>query len=287
MKTDPLRRERLVEILLTGPGLLWLLIFFLFPTLNVLLISFRPSTLTGGIGEGWTLATLGQLRDPDYPGILFRTLWVSLAITLYCLLLSVPVAYFLARCSERWKTRMLLLIMIPFLTNFIIRVFAWKVILHPEGWVASAMAFLGLITPGTQLLYNVHAVILVSVYTYLPFALLPIYAVAEKFDFALMEAAMDLGCKRLDAFFRVFLPGISRGIWTATLLVLIPNLGAYVVPDIVGGHTSTMLGNVIVRRLFSDRNLPHAAGLSSLLTLLVLLPMVVVVFVRRRKEDTA
>ncbi|MCC5845560.1 MAG: ABC transporter permease [Verrucomicrobia bacterium] len=284
MKADPVRRERLVEVFLTAPGFVWLLLFFLLPTFNVLLISFRPSTLTGGIGEGWTLDTLQQLRNPDYPGILFRTLWVSLAITVSCLLLSVPVAYFLARCSQRWKTRLLLLIMIPFLTNFIIRVFAWKVILHPEGWLASVLAFAGLIPPGTQLLYNVRAVILVSVYTYLPFALLPVYAVAEKFDFALMEAAMDLGCNRIQAFFRVFVPGISRGLWTATLLVLIPNLGAYVVPDIVGGHSSSMLGNVIVRRLFSDRNLPHAAGLSSVLTVLVLLPMIVVILHRRRRE---
>jgi len=284
MKSRGMRRPRLVESLLTGPGMIWLLLFFLLPTLNVLLISFRPSTLTGGIGDGWTLETFTQLRNPNYPLILFRTLWVSAWITVLCLLFSVPVAYCLARAPARWKTRLLLLIMVPFLTNFIIRVFAWKVILHPEGWVASVLAGLGLMEAGTQLLYNVHAVVLVSVYTYLPFALLPIYAAAEKFDFTLLEAAMDLGCKRLQGFFRVFVPGISRGLWTATLLVLIPNLGAYVIPDIIGGHRSMMLGNVIARRLFSDRNLPHAAALSSLLTLLVLVPMVVLIFVRRRRE---
>lgn len=181
---------------------------------------------------------------------------------------------------------MLLLIMIPFLTNFIIRVFAWKVILHPEGFLANTLILLGLIEPGTQLLYNIGAVILVSVYTYLPFAILPVYAVAVKFDFTLLEAAMDLGCKRFHAFLRVFVPGIQRGLWTATLLVFIPNLGAYVIPDIVGGHSGTLLGNVIVRRLFSDRNLPHAAALASLLTLLVLLPMIAVIFKRRRREVT-
>lgn len=284
MKTDAQRPSRWLEGLLTGPGLLWLLFFFLLPTLNVLLISFRPSTLTGGIGTGWTLDTFTQLRNPNYPAILFRTVWVSMWITVLCLFFSIPVAYCLARAPVRWKTRLLLLIMVPFLTNFIIRVFAWKVILHPEGWVAAVLSGLGLMAPGTQLLYNVHAVVLVSVYTYLPFSLLPIYAAAEKFDFSLLEAAMDLGCRRLQAFMKVFVPGVSRGIWTATLLVLIPNLGAYVIPDIIGGHRSMMLGNVIARRLFSDRNLPHAASLSSLLTLLVLLPMVVVIFVRRRRE---
>lgn len=287
MKTDRHRLPPLLESLLTGPGLLWLLFFFLLPTLNVLLISFRPSTLTGGIGEGWTLETFTQLRNPNYPLILFRTLWVSAWITVLCLLLSVPVAYCLARAPARWKTRLLLLIMVPFLTNFIIRVFAWKVILHPEGWVASALTALGLMEAGAQLLYNVHAVVLVSVYTYLPFSLLPIYAAAEKFDFTLLEAAMDLGCRRLQAFLRIFVPGISRGFWTAALLVFIPNLGAYVIPDIIGGHRSAMLGNIIARRLFSDRNLPHAAALSSLLTLLVLAPMVILIFVRRRREASA
>lgn len=287
MPSRPLRVPRLPESLLTGPALIWLLWFFLFPTLNVLLISFRPSTLTGGIGEGWTLETFMQLRNPNYPVILFRTLWVSAWITLLCLLIAVPVAYFLARAPSRWKTRLLLLIMVPFLTNFIIRVFAWKVILHPEGWVASVLVGLRLMDAGAQLLYNVHAVVLVSVYTYLPFALLPVYAAAEKFDFTLLEAAMDLGCGRLKAFMRVFLPGISRGLGTAMLLVFIPNLGAYVIPDIIGGHRSIMLGNIIARRLFSDRNLPHAAALSSLLTLLVLLPMVVLIFLRRRREASA
>ncbi len=284
MKTEKFQSPRVLEALLTGPGLIWLLVFFLLPTFNVLLISFRPSTLTGGIGEGWTLETFTQLRNPNYPLIVFRTLWVSAWITALCLLFSIPVAYCLARAPARWKTRLLLLIMVPFLTNFIIRVFAWKVILHPEGWVASAFIAVGWMEAGTQLLYNVHAVVLVSVYTYLPFSLLPVYAAAEKFDFTLLEAAMDLGCKRLEAFLKVFVPGISRGVWTATLLVLIPNLGAYVIPDIIGGHRSMMLGNIIARRLFSDRNLPHAAALSSLLTLLVLVPMVVVIFVRRRRE---
>ncbi len=281
------RRRSFGEWILTLPGFLWLAVFFLWPTFSVLLITFRPSTPNGGIGAGWTLETLRNLSDPNYPLVIWRTLWVSFTIAALCLLLAVPVAYFVARAAPRWKTRILLLIMIPFLTNFIIRVFAWKVILHPDGGLASLLTSLGWIAPGAQLLYNPAAVILVSVYTYLPFAILPLYAAAEKFDFTLMEAAMDLGCRRIQAFFRVFVPGIRRGLGTAALLVFIPNLGAYVIPDIVGGNASEMIGNKIALRLFTDRNLPHAAGLASLLTLVVVLPMVVSVFVHRQREMRA
>ncbi len=285
MRHEPARRARAAERALTLPALAWLGFFFLLPTLNVLLISFRPSSLNGGIGTGWTLDTLRGLLNPNYPAIVWRTLWVSGGVTLGCLLPAVPVAYFMARAPERWRTRLLLLVMVPFLTNFIIRVFAWKVILHPEGLLGRLASGLGLVPPGAQLLYNVWAVILVSVYTYLPFAILPIYAAAEKFDFSLMEAAMDLGCRPLSAFRKVFLPGIRRGLVSATLLVFIPNLGSYVIPQILGGHDSQLLGNVIARRLFTDRNLPHAAGLASLLTLAVVLPMVAAIFLGRRRDE--
>jgi spermidine/putrescine transport system permease protein len=281
---NPAHRARIAETTLTLPALVWLGIFFLLPTLNVLFITFRPATLNGGIGEGWTLETLLSLRNPNYPLIVWRTLWVSASIALFCLLLAVPVAYFMSRVPDRWKTRILLMVMVPFLTNFIIRVFAWKVILHPEGVIGRLFSALGLIEPGQQLLYNTGAVILVSVYTYLPFAILPVYAVAEKFDFALLEAAMDLGCKRFAAFWKIFIPGIQRGLVSAWLLVFIPNLGSYVIPHIIGGHGSELLGNVIARRLFTDRNLPHAAGLASLLTLGVVLPMVGGIFLHRRRE---
>jgi len=268
---------------MTLPGMAWLALFFLYPALSVLLITFRPSTINGDIGDGWTLQTVRNLADPNYPAVIWRTVWVSFTITLVCLLVAVPTAYFIARARPRVRNMVLLAVMIPFLTNFIIRVFAWKVILHPEGFISRIAASLGIIAEGAQLLYNPGAVILVSVYTFLPFAILPIYAASEKFDFTLLEAAMDLGCRRLRAFVTVFLPGIRQGLLTAALLVFIPNLGSYVIPEIVGGHGSEMLGNKIAQRIFTDRNLPHAAGLASLLTLLVVVPMVFIVFIARRR----
>ncbi|MFO1491275.1 MAG: ABC transporter permease [Kiritimatiellia bacterium] len=278
------RRANWGEWLLTTPGMAWLLVFFLYPALSVLLITFKPSTINGDIGDGWTLDTLRNLSDPNYPVVIWRTVWISSVITALCLVFAVPAAYYIARASRTVRNRVLMLVMIPFLTNFIIRVFAWKVILHPEGLVSRLAVLLGCLDPGGQLLYNPGAVVLVSLYTYLPFAILPVYAAAEKFDFTLMEAAMDLGCRRLEAFMRVFVPGIRQGLLTAALLVFIPNLGSYVIPEIVGGNGSELLGNKIAQRLFTDRNLPHAAGLASLLTILVVVPMVVVIFIHRRRE---
>ena len=164
------------------------------------------------------------------------------------------------------------------------RIFAWKVLLHPEGMLKHALVFLGLVSPDTSLLYNAYAVLLVMVYTELPFAILPIYAAAEKFDFRLVEAAKDLGATSFRAFRSVFLPGIRVGLLTAFLMVFIPSLGSYVIPDIVGGPTSEMIGNKIAQRTFVDRNLPHAAGLSALLTLAVLVPMVAITALRGKES---
>jgi spermidine/putrescine transport system permease protein len=186
--------------------------------------------------------------------------------------------------TARWKGFFLMLIIVPFWTNFLIRIFAWKVLLHPEGAIKKALAFSGLIGPQTSLLYNAGAVVLVTVYTFLPFTILPIYAAAEKFDFQLLEAARDLGAKRLQAFAKVFLPGIRRGLITAVLFVFIPALGSYVIPDIVGGPSGEMIGNKIAQRVFVDRNLPQASALSIVLILSVLAPLVTVLVLQRKRD---
>jgi spermidine/putrescine transport system permease protein len=181
----------------------------------------------------------------------------------------------------------LLLVIVPFWTSFLIRIFAWKVLLHPDGPVKSLLLSLHLADASTPLLYRPEAVLLVMVYTFLPFAILPLYAAAEKFDFALLEAARDLGARSLEAFWRVFIPGIRRGLLTAVLMVFIPALGSYVIPDIVGGPNSEMIGNKIAQRTFVDRNLPHASGLSALLTLAVLAPLIGMWALQRNRKDGA
>jgi spermidine/putrescine transport system permease protein len=164
----------------------------------------------------------------------------------------------------------------------VIRVFACQQILHAEGAIAMVLRAVGMLGETDRLLGNSTAIVIVSVYTYLPFAILPIYAAAEKFDFHLLDAARDLGAKPFRAFRSVFLPGIRKGLVTAFLIVFIPMLGSYVIPDMVGGTDTRMIGNVIAQRNFNDRNLPQAAALSCALTLLVLAPMIL-----RRKENPA
>lgn len=276
--------ERRHEPWVTLPSFAWLVALFLVPAAIVFAIAFRPADPFGGIGAGWTLDTLRSLGDPNYPAILWRTLWLSAATTAACLLLATPVAYFMARVPARWRPPLLLAVVVPFWTSFLVRIFAWKVVLHPEGPVAHALAALRIVPPGTQLLYNSGAVLLVLVYTELPFAILPLYAAAEKFDFRLLEAARDLGAGPFRAFWSVFLPGIRRGLLTAMLVTLIPALGSYVVPDLVGGPTSEMLGNKIAQRTFTDRNLPHASALSALLALAVLVPSIAAIALDRGRR---
>ena len=261
---------------LSAPSMLWLAILFLIPTLIVFAVSLRPSTPTGGVGEGWTLSTLLSLRNPSYPAIIGRTLRLSTVVTAVCLLVGLPVGYAMARAAPRRRRLLVLLVIVPFWTSFLVRIFAWKVMLHPEGLVKQALVFLRLADPAASLMYNEGAVLLVLIYTYLPFAILPIYAAAEKFDFGLLDAARDLGCPAVAALWKVFVPGVSRGLMTAALVVFIPALGSYVIPDIMGGPSSEMVGNKIAQRVFVDRNLPHAAALSALLTLVVVVPMLVV-----------
>jgi spermidine/putrescine transport system permease protein len=185
------------------------------------------------------------------------------------------------------RQTLLMLIIIPFWTNFLIRVFAWKSIMHPDGIIKRTLLFLGLVEPNTQLLYNDYSILVVLIYTHLPFAILPIYAAAEKFDFRLMEAARDLGAGALRAFWSIFVPGIRRGLMTALLMVLIPAMGSYVIPDIMGGPTSEMIGNKIAQRTFSDRNLPQASALAALLTFTVLGPLVAALLVQGNRSSPA
>ena len=268
------------ELFTTLPSFGWLASFVLVPTLLVLAIAFRETNPAGGIGDKWTLGQFAIFGRESMLLLLWRTLWISALTTGLCLVLALPVAWFLARVNKRWRAPLLLLVIVPFWTNFLIRVFAWNQILHSEGGLARFLRSLHLLGENDSLLFNSGAVVLVSVYTYLPFAILPLYAAAEKFDFGLLDAARDLGATAFSAFRQVFLPGIRKGITTAFVIVFVPMLGSYVVPDLVGGTDGQMMGNKIAQRNFTDRNLPAASAMSAILTLAVLVPLLF------RKRDT-
>jgi spermidine/putrescine transport system permease protein len=266
------------EWLVTAPSFGWLLIFFAIPTLLIIVMSFKPADPHGGFGSGWSLKAWVDMKNPSYPQIVWRTVWLSVVATVICLSLALPVGYLLGKLRTRWRNILLLLVIVPFWTNFLIRVFAWKVLLHPEGFLRRGLLALGLIDEQTMLLYNEGAVLLVMVYSFLPFAILPLYAAAEKFDFALLDAARDLGASASRAFWLVFVPGIRRGLMAAVAMVLIPALGSYIIPELVGGPTAEMIGNKIGQRVFVDRNWPHAAALACLLMLVSLAPVLAAFF---------
>lgn len=274
--------KKLPELLSTAPSYLWLFVFFLLPSLLVFAIAFKSADSSGGISDSWTLSTISNVLRQDYIIVLWRTIWVSVVVTALCLLLSIPVAYWIAQQPKKYRYWYLLLIIIPLWTNFLIRIFAWRTLLHPDGFLRTALLWLGVIPDDMFLLNNMGAVITVTVYTCLPFAILPIFAAAEKFNFALLEAARDLGASRFKAFYAIFLPGIKRGILTAILVVFIPAMGSYAIPDLVGGVDGELLGNKIALRASANRNLPEAAALAAMLSIIITVPVLAFMLKHKR-----
>ena len=228
-----------------------------------------------------------DLGNPNYPLIIWRTFWLGVVATFVCIAVAIPISYCLSRMKLHLRNIFLMLIIVPFWTNFLIRIYAWRVFLHSDGIFKHLLVFLGIVDESTVLLYNQWAVLTVMIYTYIPFAVLPIYAVAEKFDFSLLDAAKDLGAGSFYAFRKVFFPGIAKGVGTAIMVVLIPAFGAYLIPDLVGGPTSELIGDKIAQRVFVDRSLPHASALSALLMLAVFLPLIGTIWFRKLKSRKA
>ena len=268
----------------TLPSFLWLTLFFVIPTLIVLSIAFHSPDSSGGYKAGFSFETWNAVFHTPYKEIVWRTIWISALTTFVCILLSLPCAYSIARMNAKWRAIVAGLVMLPFWTSFIVRVFAWRTLLNPEGFLQHILMSMGLADANTTLNYNSGAILVVSVYSFLPFAIMPIYTAAEKFDFSLMEAARDLGARSFFAFRKIFLPGVRRGVVSAILMVFIPAIGSYVIPDLVGGRDSELIGNKIYQRTFPDRNLPHASALAAVTGLSVLVPLACVAWWFKRQD---
>ncbi|HEX9636454.1 MAG TPA: ABC transporter permease [Acidobacteriota bacterium] len=265
------RRPQAALAGLLGPAAGWLLIFFLTPLLVVLLFSFGQRTTYGGIELGLSLSNYARALDPLYLKIYWRSLWLAVVTTALCLLISYPAAYCIAlKTAPRWKNLLLVLSVIPFWTSFLIRTYAWMLILRTEGLINSALTSIGLIDQPLKLLYTDTAILLGLVYGELPFMILPLYATIEKLDVRLLEAAMDLGANRFWTFLKVTLPLTKVGVVTAVLLVFIPSLGAFVTPDLLGGAKQAMIGNLIQNQFAVARDQPFGSAISFLLTFVVL-----------------
>jgi spermidine/putrescine transport system permease protein len=272
-----IRRHRALQLGgLLSPGVLWLVLFFNLPLVIVLFISFVERGRAGGIRTPpvFTLANYQQFFDPLYLGIFAHSIRLALIVTTVCVLLGYPLALFISQRHRRWRDALLLLVMIPFWTNFLVRTYALKQVLGGEGIVNSLLLGLGLIRQPLDLLFNEFAVIVGLVYGYLPFAILPMYASIEKFDFTLMEAAADLGANTRRAFLRVMLPLTLPGVVAALVLVFVPVVGAFITPDIMGGGKVEMIGTLINRQFGVARNWPFGSAISLVLMALVLVGVI-------------
>ncbi|MGL4786765.1 MAG: ABC transporter permease [Cetobacterium sp.] len=263
------------------PLTLWMSVFFVIPMLIVLSYAFLTKGTYGGVQMIFTLKNFNVFFEPIFLKILFRTIYISIAVTLITILLAVPTAYFIAR--SKFRQELLILVIIPFWTNFLIRIYAWISILGSNGFLNTFLIKLGIIETPLKLLYNTGSVILITVYTSLPFAILPLYAIIEKFDFSLVEAARDLGATNSQAFRKVFLPNIKSGIITAILFTFIPAMGSYAIPKLVGGTQATMLGNIIAQHLTVTRNWPLASAISAMLILVTSIALLI--FMRAEKKS--
>lgn len=257
--------------------LLWLTAFFVIPTLIIAVISFLKKGPYGGvIFWQFSLDAYANLFDKVFLKIIFKTLEISIWVTIVTLVLALPTAYFISR--SKLKSFWLLLIIIPFWTNFLVRIYSFIAILGNNGIVNKALQLVFNLDGPIQLLYNKNAVIIVTVYIYLPYAILPLYSSIEKFDFSLLDAARDLGATKFKAMIKVFLPGIKSGLISAIILTFIPAVGSYAVPDLLGGNDALMLGNIIGKRLLDARDWPIASAVSMLL--IVFTTIAVLLFMR-------
>jgi spermidine/putrescine transport system permease protein len=276
-------RKRLQLALLAGPAAFWLGFFFLLPFVTIILYAFLTRSETGGVLWQFSVNNFAKLfGDLIYLRIFWRSIWMGLVTTLITLLISYPLALFIARQNARWRTILLFLILIPFWTNFLVRTYAWMVILNNTGLINSIITSMG--GERLQLINTQGAVLLGLVYGELPFMVLPIFASIDRFDFTLLEAANDLGASRWRAFVRVMLPLTAPGIAAGSVLVFIPTAGNYIVPALLGGNKVQLVGNLLEQQFGPAQNLPLGSA-AALLVMLVLTAAVIFYFRVTTEDD--
>ncbi|MBE1285487.1 MAG: ABC transporter permease subunit [Rhodobacteraceae bacterium] len=277
---------------------LWLLALFLVPFVIVFKISLsdvalaRPPYLPQ---FSWDEGILAFLSELDFENYIFLTeddlywkaylssLKIAVFSTVLTLLVGYPIAYGMARAPSEWRPTLMMLVILPFWTSFLIRVYAWMGILSNEGFLNQFLLGIGLISEPLIILNTNTAVYIGIVYTYLPFMILPIYAALDRLDGSLIEAAEDLGCSRLSAFWLVTIPLSKNGIIAGSFLVFIPALGEFVIPSLLGGSGTLMIGKVLWEEFFSNRDWPVASAVAVVLLLILVIP--IVLFQRNQEKQ--
>jgi spermidine/putrescine transport system permease protein len=257
--------------LLLSPAATYLIIFFMAPLAIVFVYSFLERGVYGGVVWNFTLDNFQRVFDPLYFKTFMRSIYIALATTVTCLILGYPLAYFIATRERNKRNTLILLLMIPFWTNFLIRTYAWLTILRTHtGLVNVSLLSLGLLREPLPLFGNDFAIILGLVYGWLPVMVLPVYAALDRLDYSLTEAASDLYASGTQVFRRVIWPLSLPGVVAGSLLVFIPSLGAFVTPAILGGGRSLMIGNIISNQFLASHDWPFGSALSTLMMVFML-----------------
>lgn len=276
----PVRRPSLLRIIrenkvaqglaLISPADAYLFVFMILPLILVVGLSFLSRGAYGDVVFKFNLQNYTRLFDPLYGKILLYSLGVGLGTTVFCILIGYPLAYYIARAPARQRSLLLFLVLVPFWTNFIIRIYAWIMILRAGGLLDSLLQWLHVTKDPLGLLYTPTAVMIGMVYEYLPFMVLPLYTSLEKIENAVLEAAADLGAPPWKAFLRVTLPLSIPGMIAGTILVFIPAMGMFVIPDLMGGAKTILIGNVIRNQFLTARDWPFGAAASMILMILTM-----------------
>jgi spermidine/putrescine transport system permease protein len=264
------RRERLTLGVLLSPSLFWLIVFFMVPLLVILIYGFLDRGTYGGIEWVFQFDNYIRFADQLYVRIFLRSFVIALSTTMICLLLGYPMAYWMASRSPKTRNTLLLLLMLPFWTNFVIRTYAWRFIIAREGILNDFLMATGLISEPLVLLFTDKAVILGLVYGWVVGMVLPCYASLVGLDRSLLEAARDLYANSLRTFLRVTLPLTLPGIVSGSILVFVPSFGAFVTPDLLGGGKADMIGNLIQQQFGSATDWPFGSAISTILMVVML-----------------
>lgn len=264
--------------LLALPMQLWMAVFVGVALLYIVGLSFLARGEALRVTDEFTLDNYARLLDPKYPKALWLSIRLAALTTVLSVLLGYPFAYFMARVSPRWRTWLMLLIIAPFWTNALIRIYGWKILLYANGPINQLLLALGLIDKPLKLLYTQGAVLVGMVYAMIPFVILPVYTGMERMDWTAVEAARDLGAGPVRAFFTVTLPMTRASLQTACVLTFLPSVGLIFLSDLLGGANTALWGNLVQDELLKSRDLPFAAALS---TVLLLLTALVILLYRR------
>lgn len=255
--------------ILALPGSLWLFLFFILPLGILFFMSFGEKAIIDGevsiteVDITGTLANYVRAFDAVYLTIIWKSLWISALATVLCLLTAYPIAFGICFAPDRWKPLLLLLVILPFWINLLIRTYALIAVFRSQGYVNMALGWVGL--GPFDLLYNDFSVIFGLVYVYMPFMVLPLYATIERLDKSFLEASLDLGASQFSTLMRVTVPLTMPGIVSGIILVFIPCLGSFLTPDLLGGANAIMIGNVIERQFKAANDWPFGSALSFLL----------------------